>query len=173
MTVQVLPFSKKFVLFDFENRKFYFYFHFLFLKFLFNSFAFFFKTLQMAITKDDIVDQILQLKKEETPTITILQLKKFKNEIKILTKLVLQERLQQMSKKDEDEVEEKVNWNDEMIEKLLELRLKDYVVQLSGSKSNQQRSILWNSLASKFQLSYDVPINAQKLQKKYSSLKVL
>ena len=102
-----------------------------------------------------------------------LQLKKFKTELKILTKLVLQERLQQMSKKDEDEVEEKVNWNDEMIEKLLELRLKDYVVQLSGSKSNQQRSILWNSLASKFQLSYDVPINAQKLQKKYSSLKVL
>ena len=60
-----------------------------------------------------------------------------------------------------------------MIEKLLKLRLKDYVEQLSGSKSNQQRAVLWTSLTDKFKLTFnDQSINVLKLQKKYASIKV-
>lgn len=131
--------------------------------------------------KEELIDTILGLKTVEDPPPTAAQLKKLKSELKKLSKPILVGRHLELVKNTTPNatiVPPNLIWSGSMVETLLRLRLKDFGDRFAGSKSNQQRAVIWNRLTEKFKLTEaqnsltNINITSEKLQKKYQLLKV-
>ena len=107
------------------------------------------------LSKDELVDAIIAISTSESNPPNPLQLKKLKKELKKLPKPALVGRHLEVQRNSTTtpNVPPKIVWSVDMVDCLLRLRLKDFGDQFAGSKSNQQRAIIWNRLTEKFKLS--------------------
>ncbi|ETV79109.1 hypothetical protein H257_07845 [Aphanomyces astaci] len=102
-----------------------------------------------------------------------------KGKIKTPTKKELTERLAKLEAANnvselgtpEKQAAPKSVWNVDMIKVLLELRLRTYASLFQGSKSNQQLSILWETIAMRLSVVSGVVVSHPSAKEKYHSLK--
>ncbi|KAF0716774.1 hypothetical protein DYB28_007548 [Aphanomyces astaci] len=67
--------------------------------------------------------------------------------------------------------DKKTVWSVDMIQVLLELRLRAYASPFQGSKSNQQLSVLWEKIAMRLSVVSGVVVSHPSAKAKYHSLK--
>ncbi|KAG9412079.1 hypothetical protein AC1031_017709 [Aphanomyces cochlioides] len=67
--------------------------------------------------------------------------------------------------------EKKTVWTSDMVQELIELRLRTFDQSFRGSKSNQQLSILWEKIAMRLSVSAGVTVTHAAAKAKYHNLK--
>ncbi|KAG9400727.1 hypothetical protein AC1031_010166 [Aphanomyces cochlioides] len=70
-----------------------------------------------------------------------------------------------------NDVKKKATWTDEMIQTLLDLRLRQFAHVFDGSKSNMQQSIAWEKMTLRFNLLCETSLESLSLKNKYYSVK--
>ncbi|KAG9399334.1 hypothetical protein AC1031_011676 [Aphanomyces cochlioides] len=70
-----------------------------------------------------------------------------------------------------NDVKKKATWTDEMIQTLLDLRLRQFAHVFDGSKSNMQLSIAWEKMTLRFNLLCETSLESLSLKNKYYSVK--
>ncbi|CAK4507102.1 unnamed protein product [Aphanomyces euteiches] len=70
-----------------------------------------------------------------------------------------------------NDMKKKATWTDEMIQILLDLRLRHFAHVFDGSKSKMQLSIAWEKMTLRFNLLCETSLEPLSLKNKYHSVK--